>query len=71
VEHDPGDGIDRAGLFAAEDDELRRALSLTTTGDSAWELGTGGGITVRSTAAEECAETGWKAERLIQVFDPP
>ncbi|WP_328529355.1 anthranilate synthase component I family protein [Nocardioides sp. NBC_00368] len=45
--------------------------SLTTTGDGAWELGTGGGITVHSTPAEEYAETGWKAERLLQVFAPP
>jgi anthranilate/para-aminobenzoate synthase component I len=45
--------------------------SLTTTGDGAWELGTGGGITVHSTARDEYAEAGWKAERLLRVFGPP
>ncbi|MFE6647452.1 anthranilate synthase component I family protein [Nocardioides sp. NPDC057772] len=45
--------------------------SLTTTGDGTWELGTGGGITVHSTAQDEYAETGWKAERLLQVFGTP
>ncbi|MFE6509126.1 anthranilate synthase component I family protein [Nocardioides sp. NPDC057767] len=45
--------------------------SLTTTGDGTWELGTGGGITVHSTAADEYAETGWKAERLLRMFGPP
>lgn len=43
--------------------------SLMTTGDGTWTLGTGGGITVRSDVAEEWAETTWKAERLMQVFD--
>jgi len=43
--------------------------SLTTTGDGTWELGTGGGITVRSDVAEEYAESRWKAERLLRVFD--
>jgi para-aminobenzoate synthetase len=42
--------------------------SLTTAGDDAWEIGTGGGITVRSDAREEYAESGWKAERLLRVF---
>jgi len=45
--------------------------SLTTTGNGTWELGTGGGITVRSTAQDEYAETGWKAERLLRVFGTP
>ncbi|MEU0268652.1 anthranilate synthase component I family protein [Nocardioides sp. NPDC006303] len=45
--------------------------SLTTTGNGTWELGTGGGITVHSTAQDEYAETGWKAERLLQVFGTP
>ncbi|MFI5624777.1 anthranilate synthase component I family protein [Nocardioides sp. NPDC051685] len=45
--------------------------SLTTTGDGTWELGTGGGITVHSTAQDEYAEAGWKAERLLQVFGTP
>jgi para-aminobenzoate synthetase len=43
--------------------------SLTTPGDGSWELGTGGGITVRSDVAEEYAESRWKAERLLRVFD--
>ncbi|MEI5673605.1 MULTISPECIES: anthranilate synthase component I family protein [unclassified Nocardioides] len=43
--------------------------SLTTTGDGVYRLGTGGGITVHSSAAEEYAESRWKAERLLRVFD--
>jgi len=43
--------------------------SLTTAGDGTWTLGTGGGITVRSDVAEEFAESRWKAERLLRVFD--
>lgn len=43
--------------------------SLTTTGDHTWEIGTGGGITVRSDLAEEYAECGWKAERLLSVLE--
>jgi para-aminobenzoate synthetase len=43
--------------------------TLTTAGDGAWELGTGGGITVRSDAHEEYAESRWKADRLLRVFD--
>jgi para-aminobenzoate synthetase len=43
--------------------------TLTTAGDGTWELGTGGGITVRSDVAEEYAESRWKAERLLAVFD--
>lgn len=42
--------------------------SLTTTGDGTWEVGTGGGITVRSDVQEEHAECGWKTERLLRVF---
>jgi para-aminobenzoate synthetase len=42
--------------------------TLTSPGDGTWELGTGGGITVRSDLAEEYAESRWKAERLLQVF---
>ncbi|MER7608988.1 anthranilate synthase component I family protein [Nocardioides sp. NPDC127503] len=42
--------------------------SLTTAGNGTWQLGTGGGITVHSTADDEYAESGWKAERLLQVF---
>ncbi|KRE93961.1 anthranilate synthase [Nocardioides sp. Soil774] len=43
--------------------------SLTTDGSGTWMLGTGGGITVKSDVAEEWAEAGWKAERLLRVFD--
>ena len=43
--------------------------TLVTAGDGTWELGTGGGITVRSDADEEYAESRWKAERLLRVFD--
>jgi para-aminobenzoate synthetase len=43
--------------------------SLMTDGSGTWTLGTGGGITVRSDLAEEWAESEWKAERLLRVFD--
>ena len=43
--------------------------SLVTDGSGTWTLGTGGGITVASDAGEEWAEAGWKAERLLRVFD--
>ncbi|GAA5106399.1 hypothetical protein GCM10023339_03310 [Alloalcanivorax gelatiniphagus] len=43
--------------------------SLMTDGGGTWTLGTGGGITVRSDVAEEWAESEWKAERLLRVFD--
>jgi para-aminobenzoate synthetase len=43
--------------------------SLTTAGDGTWTLGTGGGITVRSDVSEEYAESRWKAERLLRVFE--
>ena len=43
--------------------------SMTTAGDGTWTLGTGGGITVRSDVAEEYAESRWKADRLLRVFD--
>jgi para-aminobenzoate synthetase len=43
--------------------------SLMTAGDGRWLLGTGGGITVRSDLEEEYAESRWKAERLLRVFD--
>ncbi len=38
--------------------------TLTTTGDGSYRLGTGGGITVYSSVADEYAESLWKAERL-------
>ena len=41
--------------------------SLTTAGDGRYELGTGGGITVRSTVRDEHEESRWKAERLLRV----
>ena len=43
--------------------------SLVTDGSGTWTLGTGGGITVASDVGEEWAEAGWKAERLLRVFD--
>ena len=43
--------------------------SLTTDGGGTWTLGTGGGITVKSDVGEEWAESEWKAERLLRVFD--
>jgi para-aminobenzoate synthetase len=45
--------------------------SLTTDGGGTWTLGTGGGITVKSDVAGEWAESEWKAERLLRVFDRP
>lgn len=41
---------------------------LTAGGD--YVLGTGGGITVASDVAEEWAETGWKAARLLAAVNP-
>jgi anthranilate/para-aminobenzoate synthase component I len=45
--------------------------SLVTPGDGTWSLGTGGGITVQSDVESEYAESRWKAERLLRVFDSP
>jgi para-aminobenzoate synthetase len=45
--------------------------SVTTAGAGRWNLGTGGGIIVRSDLAEEYAETSWKAERLIAALRAP
>jgi para-aminobenzoate synthetase len=42
--------------------------TLTTTGSGSYRLGTGGGITVHSTAEEEFAESRWKAERLLTAL---
>jgi para-aminobenzoate synthetase len=42
--------------------------SLTTAGGGRYELGTGGGITVRSDVDEEYDESRWKADRLLAVF---
>ena len=44
--------------------------SLMTDGGGTWTLGTGGGITVKSDVADEWAESEWKADRLLRVFDP-
>jgi len=43
--------------------------SLMTGGDGQYVLGTGGGITVRSEAQEEYAESRWKAERLLRALE--
>ena len=43
--------------------------SLVTDGSGTWTLGTGGGITVKSDVADEWAESEWKAERLLRVFE--
>ncbi|TQL70766.1 para-aminobenzoate synthetase [Nocardioides albertanoniae] len=42
--------------------------TLTTHDTTTWQIGTGGGITVRSDVDEEAAEAGWKAERLRQAL---
>lgn len=41
--------------------------SLFSGPDGRWQLGTGGGITVRSDVTEEWAETRWKAARLLNL----
>jgi para-aminobenzoate synthetase len=47
-----------------------RTLLGTRTGTGwRYELGTGGGITVRSTVEEEYAETRWKVARLLAAVD--
>ncbi len=43
--------------------------TMTTSGDVRYLLGTGVGITVHSDVAEDYAESRWKAERLLRVFD--
>ena len=43
-----------------------RSLMHTSHG---WELGTGGGVTVRSDVLEEWEETRWKAARLTAALD--
>jgi anthranilate/para-aminobenzoate synthase component I len=48
-----------------------RSPGATTSGDGRYLLGTGGGITVHSDVAEEYAESRWKAERFLRVFDGP
>ncbi len=44
--------------------------SLTSARPGEWTLGTGGGITVRSDAAEEYAESRWKADLLRRALNP-
>ena len=47
-----------------------RSLVATPDGDGwLYRLGTGGGITVRSDIAEEYAESRWKSDRLLRIFD--
>ncbi len=45
--------------------------SLTTGGDGRWELGTGGGITVRSEVTEELEESYAKARALLGALSSP
>ncbi len=45
--------------------------STMTAGDGRWTIGTGGAITVRSDLEGEWAESQWKAERLLAVFEEP
>jgi para-aminobenzoate synthetase len=45
--------------------------TLTTHDTSTWQIGTGGGITVRSDPDEEAAEAGWKAERVRAALGLP
>ena len=42
-----------------------------TAGDGRWQVGTGGGITVRSEVAAEWAETRWKAARVLAALADP
>jgi para-aminobenzoate synthetase len=65
-----------AGAFGWVDADGRADLgvvirSLTTAGDGTYRVGTGGGITVASDPAEEWAETGWKAERVLAALTSP
>jgi anthranilate/para-aminobenzoate synthase component I len=47
-----------------------RSLVATPAGDGwLYRLGTGGGITVRSNLAEEYAESRWKSDRLLRIFE--
>jgi para-aminobenzoate synthetase len=48
-----------------------RSLVATGTERGVYELGTGGGITVRSTLEEEYAETRWKGARLRAALRGP
>jgi para-aminobenzoate synthetase len=44
---------------------IRSLVARRTEGGWRYELGTGGGVTVRSDLVEEYAETRWKADRLL------
>ena len=47
-----------------------RSLVATPAGNRwRYRLGTGGGITVRSDITEEYAESRWKSDRLLRIFD--
>ncbi|MGD9960021.1 anthranilate synthase component I family protein [Nocardioides sp.] len=49
-----------------------RSLVATPSVDGwRYRLGTGGGITVRSDVDEEYAESRWKSERLLRIFEDP
>jgi para-aminobenzoate synthetase len=49
-----------------------RSLVATPSVDGwRYRLGTGGGITVRSEVEEEYAESRWKSERLLRIFEDP
>lgn len=43
--------------------------TLLTDGSGIYTLGTGGGVTVQSTAADEYTESRWKAERLLRALE--
>jgi len=45
--------------------------TLTTHDTTTWQIGAGGGITVRSDPEEEAAEAGWKAERVRAALGLP
>jgi para-aminobenzoate synthetase len=49
---------------------IRSLVAQRTDGGWRYELGTGGGITVRSEVAAEYAETRWKADRLRAAVQP-
>jgi para-aminobenzoate synthetase len=43
--------------------------TLLTDGSGTYTLGTGGGVTVQSTAEDEYTESRWKAERLLRALE--
>lgn len=66
---------DRTGVFAGIQSQYSvvryHCLAATRVGDELMvpAAGTGGGITVRFDVRDELAESRWKAERLLRVFD--